>query len=298
MINNSGIYATLISQAEKLRKHNRQGSIKTKERYFQAMQRFCRYLAGAWRLQKLANIAPKHIESYAEHLKKNNKSPATIKTELAAIRFFHDKISEPRHALPDNSALKLSRRKFLGFDRTWSQQEFDLMLSIATELQHEDYVCAMCLAYYAGLRIYECCRLDTATAENAIKSTLLTIKGKNGKVRAVPIDELIKTLLQKRLKSVERSEKLLVPNGTATHVYIKQLQGFINYHRDKLPPRENKERLTFHGLRHSFAFNKYCELINAGMQEREARQKVSKLLGHERVDVTRIYLSGGGRNEN
>ena len=296
MINNSGIYFTLIQQLEKLRKHNRQGSIKTKERYYQAMQRFCRYLSETWRLQKLANIAPKHIEAYAEHLKKNNKSPATIKTDLAAIRFFHDKISEPRHTLPDNSTLKLSRRKFLGFDRTWSQQEFDLMLSIATELQHEDYVCAMCLAYYAGLRIHECCRLDTATAENAVKSGIITVKGKNGKVRAVPIDELIKTLFQKRLKFIERGAKLLVPNGTPTHIYIKQLQGFINHHRDKLPPCESKERLTFHGLRHSYAFNKYSELINAGLQEWEARQKVSKLLGHERADVTGIYLSSLSRN--
>ncbi|MCL2639076.1 MAG: site-specific integrase, partial [Oscillospiraceae bacterium] len=95
-----------------------------------------------------------------------------------------------------------------------------------------------------------------------------------------------------------RGEKLLVPNGTPTHIYIKQLQGFINFHRDKLPARENKERLTFHGLRHSFAFNKYCELINAGLQEWEAERKVSKLLGHERADVTGIYLSGGVGNEN
>jgi site-specific recombinase XerD len=94
------MYKNLIEQLEKLRKHNRQGSIKTKERYYQAMQRFCRYLAETWRLQKLANIAPKHIEGYAEFLKKNNKSASTIKTDLSAIRFFHDKMSETRHRLP------------------------------------------------------------------------------------------------------------------------------------------------------------------------------------------------------
>jgi hypothetical protein len=87
---NIGIYQTLISQLEKLRKHNRQGSIKTKERYYQAMLRFCRYLANEWRLQKLANIAPKHFEAYTEHLKKTGKSASTVKTDLAAIRFYHD----------------------------------------------------------------------------------------------------------------------------------------------------------------------------------------------------------------
>ncbi|MCL2077965.1 MAG: tyrosine-type recombinase/integrase [Oscillospiraceae bacterium] len=290
-----GIYQTLLSQAEKLRKHNRQGSIKTKERYFQAMQRFCRYLASEWRLQKLSNIAPKHIEGYAEFLKQSHKSPSTIKTDLAAIRFYHDLISKPRYELPDNSSLKLSRRKFLGFDRTWSNVEFNLMLNYATKANREDYVCAMYLAYYAGLRIHECCRIDTATAENALKSGVLAIKGKNGKIRTVTINEIISFELRTLLDTTERGAKLFVPNDMPTHIYIKQLQHFISYHRDKLPPRDDKERLTFHGLRHTFALNKYNELMDRGYTDIQAKREVSKLLGHERADVTRIYLSGVGK---
>jgi integrase len=296
MNNYFGIYQTLISQVEKLRKHNRQGNIKTKERYFQAMQRFCKYLANEWRLQKLSNIAPKHIEDYATYLKENKKSASTIKTDLAAIRFYHDLISNPRHELPGNDTLNLQRRKILGFDRTWSQQEFDLIIGIATKLLREDFVCAMCLAYYAGLRIHECCRIDTAAAEKAIMTSFLDVKGKNGKPRTVPIDGLIKTVIQKQLKTVERGQKLLVPLDVPTHVYIKQLQQFINYHRDKLLPSEGKEKLTFHGLRHAYAQRTYNELINTRMLEWEAKREVSKLLGHEREDVTRIYLSSLSRN--
>jgi len=291
MYKNHGIYLTLISQLDKLHKHNRQGSIKTKERYYQAMQRFCRYLAEHWRLQKLSNIAPKHLEAYADYLKQNNKSTSTIKTDLAAIRFYHDLMSETRHSLPENSSLKLSRRKFLGFDRTWSSAEFNLMLGYALIADREDYACAMCLAYYAGLRIHECCRIDTATAENAIKTGSITIKGKNGKIRTVPINESISIEFRKLLEITERGENLLVPHDVPTHIYIKQLQNFINYHRNKLPPREDKERLTFHGLRHSYAVRKYNELIEAGKLPWEAKLVVSKLLGHERIDVTGIYLS-------
>ena len=79
---NTGIAKNLLEQLDKLFKHNRQGSIKTKERYYQAMSRFCRYLASEWRLQKLANIAPKHVERYAKFLKVNNKSASTINTEI------------------------------------------------------------------------------------------------------------------------------------------------------------------------------------------------------------------------
>jgi integrase len=170
------------------------------------------------------------------------------------------------------------------------------VFTIATKKLREDYVCAMCLAYYVGLRIHELCRIDTATAERAIKTGFLDVKGKNGKLRTVPIDELIKSVLQKQLKTVERGDKLLVPRDVPTHVYKRNLQNFINYHRKKLPPSEDKKPLTIHGMRHSYAVARCIEFLDNGMMEWEAKQRLSKLLGHERVDVTNIYLSSLSRN--
>jgi len=133
-------------------------------------------------------------------------------------------------------------------------------------------------------------------ARNAIKSGFLTIKGKNGKQRTAPINDLISVTLRKQLEVTERGEKLLVPNDVPTHVYIKQLQQFIRYYRNKLPERQNKERLTFHGLRHTYSVNKFNEFINSGYTEWQAKKAVSKLLGHERGDVTEIYLSSLKKN--
>ena len=61
-------YTNLLAQAEKLRRHNRQGSYKTKERYFEAYKRFLRYVGEAFRLEKIANISGKHISGYVEHM--------------------------------------------------------------------------------------------------------------------------------------------------------------------------------------------------------------------------------------
>ena len=58
---NEGIYRALIAQLDKLARHNRQESYKTRQRYYEAMQRFCRYLAEEYRLQKLPNISGKHL---------------------------------------------------------------------------------------------------------------------------------------------------------------------------------------------------------------------------------------------
>ena len=76
-------YINLLSQANKLYRHNRQGSYKTKERYYEAFKRFLRYLADVYRLEKIANISGKHLSSYVEYMQYRNYSASTIKTDLA-----------------------------------------------------------------------------------------------------------------------------------------------------------------------------------------------------------------------
>ena len=99
------IYLALIAQLDKLARHNRQGSFQTKRRYYEAMQRFCRYLAEEYHLQKLSNISGKHFAAYVEYLQNSGKSASTIKTDLAAIRFFHDKDANAKYRLPANDEL-------------------------------------------------------------------------------------------------------------------------------------------------------------------------------------------------
>ena len=125
---NTNHYINLLAQAEKLYRHNRQGSYKTKERYFEAYKRFLRYLGDVWHVQKLQNISGKHLSSYVTYMKDKNYSAATIKTDLSAIRFWHDQIPNAKYTLPSNSEFSLEKRKFGGVDRTWTDSEFSMML--------------------------------------------------------------------------------------------------------------------------------------------------------------------------
>ena len=159
-MNSSGSYINLLAQLKKLTRHNRQGSFKTRERYEESMKRFCRFLAENYRLEKLDNIAPKHIHAYVTHMQQKELKPATIKTELAAIRFWHDKLPEPRFSLPENAEMSLERCSFGKVDRTWETEEFNRFLIVCLQYTHEDYATIACLARYAGLRIHECFRLD------------------------------------------------------------------------------------------------------------------------------------------
>ena len=298
-IHNKGLYLALVSQLDKLARHNRQGSFRTKERYYEAVKRFCAFLADTYHLQKLENISGKHLTNYVLYLQESGKSASTIKTDLAAIRFFHDKMSRPKYQLPTNDelAVELERRRFCGVDRTWSTAEFNKMLGKALAADRYDYILALYLARYAGLRIHECFRIDTAAAEQALRGKAVTVKGKGGKVRTVPINEQITLALRKQLERTQRGHKLLVPDGVSTDRAIAALQFFIMRHRDEVRDAGSDRPLTFHGLRHTYAAEKYRELTERGMGALDAHFTVSRLLGHERPDVTNIYLASVRKGE-
>ena len=291
----------LIDQLDKIFRHNRQGSYRTKERYYEAMRRFCYFLADEYRLQKLANINGKHLTAYVLRMQEEGKSPSTIKTDLSAIRFFHDKISDAKYDLPSNDELtvKLERRSFGGVDRSWSEEEFNRMLGKALAENRYDYILALYLARYAGLRIHECFRLDTAAAEDALRKNAITIKGKGGKIRTIPINEPISIALREQLNCTERGHKLLVPDEMDTDYAMYRLQQFIRDHREEIQNPDSDRPMTFHGLRHTYAAETYTKLLQQGKSPLDARYEVSRLLGHERADVTNIYLASvnGGKKD-
>lgn len=294
------IYLALVAQLDKLARHNRQGSFQTKRRYYEAMQRFCRYLAEEYHLQKLSNISGKHFVAYVEHLQNSGKSASTIKTDLAAIRFFHDKMERAKYRLPDNDALgvALERRRFGSVDRTWSAVEFNRMIGKAVEAARDDIACALYLGRFAGLRIHEAMRIDTATAEQALREGIITIKGKGGKIRTVHIeDERVRVALETMLDRTGRGHKLFVPDGVPTDRAINRVQLFILKNRDDIADEGREANLTFHGLRHSYAADKYRTLTEKGVSALDAHFTVSRLLGHERADVTNIYLASVKKKE-
>jgi len=171
------------------------------------------------------------------------------------------------------------------------------MVALCWKMEREDYAAIFTLARYAGLRIHECFRIDTSIAEKALKADEITIKGKGGKIRTVPINKSIEIELDTMLKITDRGHKFFVPDSVKTHHAIKQLQQFIIDYRKQVQDPDSKRPLTFHGLRHFCAVEWYLTLKDTGSDDYKARKQVSQWLGHERDDVTRIYLASLPRME-
>ena len=288
----NNIYQNLEAQFNKLFRHVNVGSYKTRERYAKAFKRFMVFVAKEYRLQKLSNISQKHILSYLKYMQSKNLAASTVKTELAAIRFFHDSMPYTREELPTNEQLKLDKRTFGGVDRTWTMQEYNLMQAKAMMSGHKDYVAILTLARYGGLRLEECFRIDKNDATKALEIGKLFVKGKGGLTRYVPINEPIRIALADIIKITQNGHKLFVAPYDKTHLAMKRLQCFIAYHRKDF----TENRITFHGLRHTYAHEQYDKFKAQGYSDFKARKKVSELLGHHRDDVTRIYLSDGDDN--
>jgi len=298
----SGLERNLNAQLDRLWRHCNQSSIKTRHRYREAERRFIRFLAERYHLQKLANVRDKHVVAYISYLiqkagaKGRPPNWATIKTDLSAIRFWHDQLGA--RPISDNNKLaqlagigtKLARVPFVSTTpRAWTDQELAFMQQAAIHAGEERFAAAMALAHNLGLRRHEVTRLDRAAAEAALRSGALTVKGKGGLVRTVPLEGNARQILGELVSRTPRGSKLFVRQGEKTHQVLENLEKFIRTHQ---PPGRDRGKLTFHGLRHSYAQRKYKEFRAQGLDDREARLRVSRLLGHGRVSVTKKYFVG------
>ena len=281
------LYKNLKSQIDKISKHNRQGSFKTKERYEQSVNRFCKFIAEEFAVQKFANIQDKHIQAYITDMKNRGLSASHIKAEVSAIRFYYDK-SGGKNVLGE---FDTGKRKFGGVPRAWSEKEINDFKKLCEKRGATKIENISMLARNEGLRLHEAIRIDRAIAKKAVKNNTIEIKGKGGKVREVPLSAESKEMLTKLIESTSRGEKLFIQPGEKTHLFIKQVQNFINRNREHFQDKGRTSNITFHGLRHAYAQEQYNKAINSGKTALQARLKVSSLLGHGRDDVTRIYLA-------
>jgi integrase len=133
------------------------------------------------------------------------------------------------------------------------------------------------LALYCGLREDEIAGLKGESVDKEQK--LLHITGKGGRYRAVPIPDFL-------LDQLNCSKQYLFTPSASWRA------GFQRTVRDATRSL-GIEISGVHRLRANFAQNKYQEFLTQGMADREARYRVSELLGHARIDVTYKYVPKG-----
>lgn len=286
----TNIYRNLNEQIDKVFRHTRQGSIKTRYRYEDGMNHFAKFLAETFKKQNLNKIESKHLQAYVEQMQESGYSKSYATTNLSAIRFFVDIKGGNSKRLPTNRELGVlprTKEDRIGTNKAWNDTEVKKFIEYANSKNEVRYADMVSMAYSHGLRIHEVARLDKSQLGVALEVGFLTVKGKGGLIRSIPLSN--KELVERLYKETKSGEKVFINKEEKTHKVINNLQVFIYNHNNDF--RTGNKNLTFHGLRHAYAQNRYRQFMENGLSDYSARLKVSKELGHFRVEITDIYLN-------
>lgn len=281
-------------------------SFKTVHTYYGHTSLFARYYVEEWHGQKFVNVSGKHIRGYVKKMQEQGLSPSTIKARLSGIRFFYEQAGG-KNRLPDNNELGLEKRQTGKVNIAWLPQEISKGIERAELGDRMDAKYAIKLGSEFGLRIEELCRVRLDHIIKAMCYGEITVQGKGGQVRAVPI----KTAEQKALieelynfakkNKIQPVEYLISPPGKhGVRKEMKSLENWLTAHRDKFTvanrtdfvksgDKPRSTTLTWHGLRYYYAQNEHQRNLDAGVKR--AKYKTSETLGHHRPDITNTYLS-------
>ncbi|HBX22687.1 MAG TPA: site-specific integrase [Desulfotomaculum sp.] len=158
----------------------------------------------------------------------------------------------------------------------YTAKETAAMLQAAYQLCASAAVVLELIAY-TGLRLHEALNLRALDIQ---KDTLIVFKGKGGKRREVPIPVEAMDLIEEII--YEKTDMdLLFPGLTQ-----QKVRGCMEKACEIAGIKVHKP----HNLRHHYAVKQYKQARDVGMDDKEARLKVSRNLGHNRRSVTYAYV--------
>ena len=300
---NEGAYKNLVAQIDSILAHSNERSMPSRDRYYEATKRFCKFLADNYRLQKFKNVEERHFRAYVEYLKEN-RAATTTQTDLSGIRYFHER-SGSKNTLSLNKRLALHKRAPGKENRAWTPEEISKARVIAREMGRVDAEIAIDLVSEFGLRIEELCRLKVEHLMHAEKYDQLIVQGKGKKVRPIPVNAQQKEVIKKYLDYAKVAGRYpgdyLISNSEKHGVLDEKrsLQNWMSYNRTKFMDedraqkeeegkKKRHETISWHGLRHSYAQRRFDEVSKVSPEK--AKKVVSHDLGHNRGEATDIYL--------
>jgi len=276
-------------------KHNKQGSYATQSARHSILQQCANQLYEmGYGLPKASSIKPKHIEALVEHWSDNHLNVGTIKNRLSHLRWWARQVGKLPVMRKDNIKYGIGSRESFKGHRAFclSEEVLERVSDLRTRL-------ALQLAETFGLRREEALKLRPFEADKGDCIRLKASWTKGGRERDVPLTSPKQRELLNALKAVV-GKNCLIESGKT---YVQQMRVYNKEVR--------KAGLSNpHGLRHQYAQGRYMELTGGmkppvcggtkrmDMTEDQrkldiaARLLVSKELGHNRLEITNVYLGG------
>ena len=280
-------------QLKQLCRHNREGSYGTQAQRERELTLIANQLHElGFRCMNQRSLKPKHIEALVDHWLKTDIATGTIKNRMSAVRWWARKVNKQNVVARSNDHYGISNRIFV----TNSSKAKSVIEADLAKVRDVHVRMSLRLQQAFGLRREEAIKFMPSVADRGDYLQLKPSWTKGGKARQVPI----RTNEQRKLVNLVHKlagKGSLIPSSRN---YVQQLHVYEGH--------TNRAGLSkMHGLRHTYAQRRYREITNwsspsAGgptskqltaqqrQLDREARLIISKELGHEREQVTAVYL--------
>ena len=232
--------------------------------------------------------AREHVVGYLSSLSAEGLSASSSARRLSALRQFHRFLCADNIRTDDPTRIVASPRARRPLPKVLSVAEVDKLLSTAeaeanAEASPQKQAIALRLyvllelLYATGMRVSELVGLKRAAVMR--DATFLTIRGKGGKERVVPINDRARDAVRAYVATLEPGPWLFPASGEdgylSRQVFARELKGLAG--RAGIA----SARVAPHVLRHAFA----SHLLAGGADLRV----VQTLLGHADISTTQIY---------
>jgi integrase len=275
-------------------RHNRDGSFATQSDRERILTLIANQLSeGGFRHLRAQGLRTKHVEHLVVRWHAEEISAGTFKNRMSTLRWVSEKIDKRNIVARDNAAYGIAERCYVTNVSKAHELDADKLAAVS-----DPYTAlSLRLQQAFGLRREESIKLRPSWAD---RGDVLHLKGswtKGGKERDIPIHTEAQRALLDEAKQFAGAGSLI----PAEMKYVEQLNRF-----KAQTARAGIDRV--HGLRHHYAQARYAELTGwsapaAGgpssrqltaeqkVTDRQARLTISRELGHEREQITPVYLS-------
>ena len=281
-------------QLKQLSRQNRDGSYSTQAKRAHHLMLIANQLhALGFHGMGASSLKPKHVDALVKHWLDQDLSTGTIKNRMSVLRWWARKVDKQNVVARSNDHYGIPDRQFVtGTSKAKAVSAPDL-----EKVRNPHVRMSLELQQAFGLRREEAIKFQPGFADRGDHILLRASWTKGGRARAVPVRTAAQRQVLDRARRFVGSGSLI----PSSRNYRQQLRIYERH-------TANAGLSKMHGLLHAYAQRRYEELTGwpapaAGGPaskaldpqqrelDRQARLTISQELGHNREQVTRIYLA-------
>ena len=230
------------------------------------------------------------ITLYRSHLKNVAElKPASINRYLVSVkRYFSWAVDQGVVSRDPARVVKLVPR-VVPPPRHLSDREESALIAAAENYGTPRDRTMIVVALHTGLRAEELCKLKPEHVKLGRRSGYLTVYGKRGKYREVPLNVTAREALKELIEMLPEGSPWLFPSrkGKTNGAGEREPQPItvrgLGYLVKRYAELAKVEDVSCHDLRHRFGYR---------MAEKTPLHRLAQIMGHDSLDTTMVYVKG------